>query len=214
MSDSAPSDPSPKRRRLSGEARRDAIVRGAAQLFSERGFAGSTREIATRLGVAQALLYRYFPSKHDLIEAVFQAFRETWGADRGAILHEPGKPLHDRILAFYAAYINRNRDLPGARLFMHAALAGIDLPLRYGVDLDAFVLRPVLSALRREAGLAPPLDPLPRDERDLVLGLHGAIVFVGIRRHIYGAKIDDARHLELVSGIIRAFTPGALAILK
>ena len=92
--------------------------------------------------------------------------------------------------------------------------AGIDLPLRYSPDLDARVLLPVLGALRAEVGRAAPVLPLGRDERDLVLNLHGAIVFVGIRRHVYGAVMSDARHMELGGGIIGTYLPGALAALK
>lgn len=208
------SDQPPRpRRRLSGAARRAAIVEAAAQLFAEQGFSGSTREIAARLGVTQALLYRYFPSKDTLIAAVFAAYRSTWDEGRAALIEGP-EPLAERILRFYAAYLRRNSSYNGARLFMHAALAGIDLPLRYSPDLDALVLRPVLSAMRAAVGRPPAPLPLPRDERNLVLNMHGAIVFVGIRRFVYGAGITDAFHLELVGSIIRTYLPGALAQLK
>lgn len=203
-----------RRKRISGDARQAAIVAAAAQLFAERGFNGSTREIATRLGVTQALLYRYFPAKQNLVKAVFASFREDWDKSRAAVLADTARPLADRITDFYAAYIRRHSGFSGVRLFMHAALAGIDLPLRYSPDLDALVLHPVLASLRAEIGRRPPSSPMPRRERDLVLGLHGAIIFVGIRRHIYGAKITNARQIELVGGIIRAWLPGALEYLK
>lgn len=204
----------PKRRRLSGEARRAAIVESATHFFSEHGFGGSTRELAARLGVTQALLYRYFPTKQDLIESVFAAFRGRWDASRANILTDLSIPLEDRLIQFYHAYRTRHGGLPSGRLFMHAAMSGIDLPLRYSDDLDALVLQPVLSALRMECGLPPPPDPMPRDEREMVMGLHGAIVFVGIRRWIYGAAMDDARHHALVSDIIRTWLVGGLARLK
>ena len=198
---------------MSGAARRAAIVDAAARLFAEQGFSGSTREIASRLGVTQALLYRYFPSKEALVAAVFEAYRSTWDESRATLL-AGAAPLAERVLAFYAAYLLRDTGYNRARLFMHAALAGIDLPLRYSPDLDARVLLPVLGALRAEVGRAAPVLPLGRDERDLVLNLHGAIVFVGIRRHVYGAVMSDARHMELVGGIIGTYLPGALAALK
>lgn len=204
----------PKRARLSGDARRAAIVESAAHFFSEHGFEGSTRELAARLGVTQALLYRYFPTKQELIESVFSAFRERWDASRATMLADLSIPLSERLIQFYHAYISRHGTMPSGRLFMRAALAGINLPLRYSEDLDALVLRPVLCALRVECGLPAPPDPMPQDERELVMGLHGAIVFVGIRRWIYGAAIDDARHHALVNGIIRAWLTGGLAKFK
>ena len=61
-------DDKPKRQRLPPAARRDHILKEAIQYFSEVGFDGGTRELAVRLGVKQPLLYRYFPSKEDLIK--------------------------------------------------------------------------------------------------------------------------------------------------
>jgi len=214
MNDPGTDTPPPKRRRLSGPDRRETIIDSAARLFAEQGFAGSTRELAARLGVTQALLYRYFPSKQDLIESVFAAFRGAWDGGKAALLEDRSVPLLDRLMRFYEAYIFRHRDYRAVRLFMHAALAGIDIPLRYGEDLDALVLRPALAALRAEAGLPPPPETMARAERDLMLGTHGAIVFIGIRRWIYGATMTDARHLELVRGIVAAWLPGALETLK
>lgn len=200
-------------RRLSAEARRAEIVRAAARHFAAAGFGGTMRELAARCGVAPALLYRYFPSKEALIEAVFADLRARWGPAQAQV-PAGAAPLAERLAAFYRAYLTRNADYNGVRLFLHAALSGLGLPMRYAPDLDAWVLRPVAAALRAEAGLGPPADPLPPAERDLLIGLHGAVVFIGIRRHVYGAPIDAARHLELVGTVLRAFVPGALAELR
>jgi len=57
--------------RLSSEERRDAIVHAALPLFAEAGFDRvTTREIAQAAGVSEALLYRHFPSKRALYEAI------------------------------------------------------------------------------------------------------------------------------------------------
>jgi len=204
----------PSRKRLTGDARRAAIIDAARLLFAEQGLAGTTRQIAERLGVTQALLYRYFPSKEALVQAVYESVRDTWDAGKASILTEADRSLEQRIGDFYAAYIGRNDGYPGVRLFVWAALAGIDLPLRYSPDLDALVLRPVLNAMRTELGLMPVALPLPRDQRDVVLGMHGAIVFIGVRRHVYGATMSDERHMDLVRGIIRTWLPGALRAVK
>ena len=104
-----PSDaPPPGRRRLSRAARKDEIVLAAAQLFSETGFEGSTREIAQRAGITQPLLYRYFPSKVDLIEAVYEkVYLDRWNPDWDAALLDRSKPVKERFQEFYEAYTNR-----------------------------------------------------------------------------------------------------------
>ncbi len=61
-----------KQKRLSPEDRREEFVRKATEFFSEEGFNGGTRELARRLGVTQPLLYRYFPSKEELIKEVYR----------------------------------------------------------------------------------------------------------------------------------------------
>lgn len=57
-----------------GEALRDltaaAIIDSAARLIAERGEAASMEEIATSAGIARATLYRYFPSRDELLTAM------------------------------------------------------------------------------------------------------------------------------------------------
>lgn len=53
------------------EARRQAIIEAAAELFQEAGYEGaSMNELAKRLGGSKATLYGYFPSKEELFGAV------------------------------------------------------------------------------------------------------------------------------------------------
>jgi AcrR family transcriptional regulator len=49
-----------------------AILRAAREVFGERGLEAPLEEVALRAGVGSATLYRRFPSKVHLIEAVFE----------------------------------------------------------------------------------------------------------------------------------------------
>ncbi|MET8872609.1 TetR family transcriptional regulator [Nocardia sp. NPDC004604] len=70
-------------RKRDSAATRTAILTAAQQLFAERGYERTTvREIATRAGVNQALLFRYFGSKDELFRAAI--------ADRGRRVLEDG----------------------------------------------------------------------------------------------------------------------------
>jgi AcrR family transcriptional regulator len=65
-----PSQPLPARR-LPADERRAQILREAAQLFGSRGFKGTTtRDVAARVGITEAALYRYFPSKEAMYAAI------------------------------------------------------------------------------------------------------------------------------------------------
>lgn len=58
-------------RRLDSEERRKAIIAAALPLFARRGFAGTTtKEIADAAGVSEALLFKHFPRKQVLYEAI------------------------------------------------------------------------------------------------------------------------------------------------
>jgi AcrR family transcriptional regulator len=52
---------------------RERIVAAAKAVFAERGLDASTAEIAQRAGVGEATLFRRFPHKEDLIDAILEA---------------------------------------------------------------------------------------------------------------------------------------------
>ena len=59
-------------RKRDGQATREKIFREALHLFAKKGFeATSIRDIASAVGVADAALYRHFPSKDHIASAIF-----------------------------------------------------------------------------------------------------------------------------------------------
>jgi AcrR family transcriptional regulator len=80
-------------RRQQKEERREQILDAALRVFSSKGFSGaSIREIARDVGVTEGLLYHYFESKDQLLEACWK--ERTWRAHLERILSEAdGKPL-------------------------------------------------------------------------------------------------------------------------
>lgn len=59
--------------RLSAPNRRKALLTAALELFSRQGYRGTTtREIARRAEVSEALLFRHFPSKEELYWSVLE----------------------------------------------------------------------------------------------------------------------------------------------
>src|SRR5271169_4620801 len=95
----------PIQRRLKPAAREQLIAQAAVRFFAERGFEGKTRELARRLGIAQPLLYRYFPSKQALIDRVYrEVFVDPWQPEWFENLADRSKPLKRRLQEFYIAY--------------------------------------------------------------------------------------------------------------
>src|SRR5690348_13149980 len=57
-------------------SKEDQILRAGLELFTERTFAGAAVPVvAERAGVATGTIYRYFPSKEALLNAVYQQWK-------------------------------------------------------------------------------------------------------------------------------------------
>ena len=64
--------------RLSFNERRQAIIESVKDVFAKAGFDGTTsRELAKAAGISEALLYKYFPTKLSLYNAMLSASVET-----------------------------------------------------------------------------------------------------------------------------------------
>lgn len=71
MNDQSTNNAKEVSRQQQAKARYDELLAAALDLFAERGFdATSIKDIAGRVGVAPGLLYHYFPSKEDVLNAV------------------------------------------------------------------------------------------------------------------------------------------------
>ena len=58
-----------------GEARRKHVVETALKVFAERGFSRATiKDIGAAAGMSPALLYHYFKSKEELLQAVVERY--------------------------------------------------------------------------------------------------------------------------------------------
>lgn len=201
-------------RKLPASERRALIIEGAAGLFAENGFNVSTRAIADKLGITQALLYQYFADKRTLIDAVFeQELIQRWDPKWTALLADQSQPLETRLTRFYQDFLGGMRR-EAMRLFLHATLAGEDLAARYAMPLDDRVLRPLIGELRAESGIEGfGRIPYRVGERELALVLHGGVVFLGIRKHIYGMPLPD-RPDDHVALHVAAFIDGAADRLR
>ncbi|NDV89199.1 TetR family transcriptional regulator [Aurantimonas aggregata] len=181
----SPVEPAKARRRLSPDERRRMIVEGAVAFFSEVGLDGTTRELSCRLGVAQPLIYRYFGSKEELLEAVFQSvYIDRLDAAWHPALLDRSVPFETRLRNFYRNYTRAIFTYEWMRIFMFSGLAGADLNGRYLHQVETLYLKPLLAEARHAF---PAADPQMED----VWSLHGGIIYLAIRKFIYRLPMPD-----------------------
>jgi len=177
-----------KRQRLPPQAREEQILAGAIAYFAEAGLDGQTRELARRLGITQPLLFRYFPSKQHLIERIYEeVYLKRWKTEWERIIADTSLPTAERFRRFEFDYQRTIHDYAWLRIFVSAGLKGYDLPRRYLGTVRERIFTPLLIAMRAEHRLPKPsVQPLAEEEFELLFGIHGALVYIGIRELVYG----------------------------
>jgi AcrR family transcriptional regulator len=159
-------------RPLRADARRnyDQLVEQAKTAFAEFGVDASLDEIARRAGVASGTLYRHFPARSDLVEAVL--------AEQIAELVEQGRELlaaddaFDAVATWLRAAIRHGLTYRGlAATVMNSALSrGKELVSAWHAEM--YEVGGALLARARESGA------IDADARDAdVLKMVGAIAW-------------------------------------
>jgi len=169
-----------KRQRLAPTERRSQIIEEAVAYFSEVGVSGNTRLLARRLGVTQSLIFNYFGSKTELVEAVYnKVYLDRLSPEWPALITDRTKPLRTRMIVFYREYADAIFTYEWMRIFMYSGLAGNELNRRYLAHLSSLVLVPLLGELQHEVRGSD------KPEMEDAWNLHGGIVYIGIRRFVY-----------------------------
>lgn len=114
--------------RFSRQERQASIISAAAALFAANGFKGTTtREIAKRSGISEALLFKYFPTKRDLYAAILA--EKSLLSELLAAVDEAARKGDDlRVFTQIAGYrIQQHKDPTLFRLLLFSALEGHEL---------------------------------------------------------------------------------------
>lgn len=179
------------RKRLSPENRRRMILDEAISFFAEYGFGGSTRQLARHIGVTQPLIYQYFPSKAELIEAVYQkVFEQRWEDDWSNTLADQSTPLVDRLEKFYASYCEVIHDPTWIRIYLFAGLRSNKINQKYNPLIEKRIIIRICEELREHFGLAThDTRPITPAEIETVWTLHGGVFYYGVRRYVYKVSV-------------------------
>jgi AcrR family transcriptional regulator len=132
VAEPVPDEPAGAARPARADARRnrEKVLRAAGEAFAASGFGVPLDEIAARAGVGPGTVYRHFPTKEALFEAVVQARLEDLVEDarRRCGAGDPGEAFFG-FLARVGEEARAKRDLPDAiavpgplRAALHEAL--------------------------------------------------------------------------------------------
>jgi TetR/AcrR family transcriptional regulator len=135
--------------RLKADDRRRQLIEAAMDLFSRKGFAGTTtKEIALAAGVSEAIIFRHFRTKRDLYTAIIEHNMHSSGAKQVLAGIETCMKLRDdeglfRLIAREMIEGHR-KDARFEKLMMHASLEGHELAAIYRSEFGL----PIFASLR------------------------------------------------------------------
>jgi AcrR family transcriptional regulator len=155
---------------MKGDKRREQILQTAVELFSQRGFKGTTtKEIARAAGVSEAMVFRHFATKDELYGAILDnkncsdgVHRFPWEANDK--LQKAIKQKDDFAVFYNIAFdaLNKHQtDVGFMRLLFYSALEEHELADRFFHDFIERVYEFIggYVAERQREGAFRKLDP-------------------------------------------------------
>jgi TetR/AcrR family transcriptional regulator len=191
--------------RLSAVDRRRQIMHAASGLFARRGYGGTTtREIAERAGINEALLFRHFPSKEKLYWTIIEEQCNARGRKQKIKdILERGGSDHEVFAAIAREFLVRNaRDTELTRLLWFTALESHTLSRRFFTTYVAVYYEALAQYIRRRMrqGAFRHVDPLLSAR-----GFLGMVVYHFLVQELFGGeryqKFDPQAVAETLAGI-------------
>lgn len=177
------------------------ILAAAVDLFAERGFGAQTKELATRLGISEALIYKYFPTKDVLVEKVYEAtILSRWDPSWEEALRDRSRPFQTRLTEFFLDYLGVVDDPVWARIVMYSSLDGLDLTRGYILAHVDHLMAIVSQEL--EEAIGPGVL-----SHELVWHLQSTFIYYLMRKHIHRTPVEEDLQL-FVPQVVESFLRG------
>ena len=172
-------EPNHARSRLSAGERREQLIEVAADLFSRKGFNGTTtREIAVGAGVTEAIIFRHFETKEQLYKAIIDRSMKgpetaEWIASLRLAMDRDDDESVVRQLITAIVLMHKNQPT-FERLMLYAALEGNQVALLHVRQITAEFVDMFTSYFerRRNEGI------LQAESADVAL-----VAIVGVAKH-------------------------------
>jgi len=186
-------DPGPPRKRADAQRNVSALLDAAATVFVSAGVEAPVRDIAARAGVGVGTIYRHFPTRADLVVAVYRHQVEACAQSAPALLAEASSP-YAALVRWIDLFVDFLVTKHGLAAAMHSDAAGFE-------TLHTWFLERLVPACAQLLAAATEAGEVRTDVEALLL-------MWGVGNLCIGAEDDryDARRLVavLLAGLRRA----------
>jgi AcrR family transcriptional regulator len=187
-----------ERKPLRADAQRnyDKIVETARVLFREKGADASLDEIAKRAGVGQGTLYRHFPTRDALIDAVMKDWVDRVHGDAEQVL-DAGLGVRETLTTWLDKLVEHMSRYQGAPAKFASALDDTGTPMHHKCTALVAANKIVFDSLEGQDALRPGVDP--RDVVRMVTGIAAAAEKSGL-----GHEAATPMLAIVADGVLRA----------
>jgi len=137
----------------------DRLVEAAREVFREQGYDASLDEVAKRAGVGPGTLYRHFPNRDALLDAIMQSWveRVDEAADK-ALTHEGS--ARDLLLGWFEEYVKLISLHKGGPAKITSAMGDPDSPILTKCQVLVRASDRIVERLRVEGALRDGVETL------------------------------------------------------
>jgi len=143
--------------RADAQRNRDRIVEVAREVFREQGYDASLDEVARRAGVGAGTLYRHFPQRENLLDAIMQSWVDRVDEATEKSLAFEGTP-RDLLLGWFEAYAALISLHKGGPAKITSAMGDPDSPIVSKCQVLTRATQRVVDRLSEDQALRPGMD--------------------------------------------------------
>ena len=138
--------------RADARRNRERLVEAAREVFREQGYDASLDEVAKRAGVGAGTLYRHFPSRDVLMDAIMQSWVDRVNDAADKVLVHEGDP-RDLLLSWFETYVGLISMHKGGPAKITSAMGDESSPIVTKCQVLAAATQRVVERLEEERAL-------------------------------------------------------------
>lgn len=143
--------------RADAQRNRDRIVEVARDVFREQGYDASLDYVAKRAGVGAGTLYRHFPTREDLVDAIMQSWVDLVDDAVDQTLAHEGPP-RELLLSWFGQYVALISLHKGGPARITSAMGDPTSPIKHKCQVLAGASDRVVTRLREDGALRLDVD--------------------------------------------------------